>query len=114
MGKTGLVDCRTSGSCSGRGPWAGMDRALSILGADVAAPVIAQKQEVVKVLTKKEIEAKAAKAKDEAKRKKAAEALAALSAGKPKLTKAQAAAAKAKAEGRAAVVDEAVTTMSLS
>ena len=34
-----------------------MDRALSILGADVPAPVVAQKQVVQKVLTKKEKDA---------------------------------------------------------
>eukprot|EP00908_Phaeocystis_cordata_P007377 Transcript_18016.p2 GENE.Transcript_18016~~Transcript_18016.p2 ORF type:complete len:201 (-),score=72.22 Transcript_18016:219-821(-) len=76
-----------------------MDRALSILGADVPAPVVAQKQVVQKVLTKKEKEALEAKKKDEKKRAKIAAAMEQQAAGKPKLTKAQQAAAKAKESG---------------
>ena len=75
-----------------------MDRALFLLGADMPAPTVAKAQVVVKTLSKKEQAAADQKKKEEAKRKKIADALAAGSGAKPKLTKSQAAAAKAKEE----------------
>ena len=75
-----------------------MDRALFLLGADMPPPVVAKAQVVVKTLSNKEKAAADAKKKEEAKRKKIAEALLAAQSGKPKLTKSQAAAAKAKEE----------------
>ena len=75
-----------------------MDRALFLLGADMPPPVVAKSQVVVKTLSNKEKAAADLKKKEEAKRKKIADALLAGSGAKPKLTKSQAAAAKAKEE----------------